>query len=334
MSAEPSAARYIFTHFTSDFRKIFKKEDDIILNFLEDDGTKIEPNFYLPIIPTILVNGSRGMGTGFACNILGYNPKDIKKYILNLLKDKKQNVKLIPWYRNFNGTVVKTDEGQIVFTGKLKVVNSTTIEISELPIGIYLDDYKEILNKLEDGGLIKDYDDYSTEKEFKFVVNCPRSTTYLSEDALYKKFKLISRETENFTVWIPNDKLKKFYSAEELCDYFVLFRLEKYEERRIKLIQILNENLNWLNEKLRFILFYIKNSDEFSKKKKDELRQMLEKEKFINIDDLLDIRIYNLTYEQIEKLKNEIKNVEIQINSLNNTNNLEMYINELEELEV
>ena len=334
LSPEPSAGRYIFTHFTPEFRKIFKKEDDIILNHLEDDGTVIEPDFYLPIIPTVLVNGSRGMGTGFACNILGYNPHDIQRYILNLLKGKKQTVSLIPWYKNFNGSIEKTEEGQIVFTGKLTVVNTTTIEISELPIGTYLDDYKEVLNKLEDAGLIKDYEDHSTEKAFKFIVNCPRSTTYLSEENLYKKFKLISRETENFTVWLPHEKLKKFESAEELCDYFVLFRLEKYEERRLKLIENYKNDLAWLNEKLRFILFYIKNSDTFSKKKKDDLRKMLEGEKFKNIDDLLDIRIYNLTYEQIEKLKAEIKNVEALIDSLNNTNNVDMFIHELEELKV
>lgn len=334
LSSEPSAGRYIFTHFTPEFRKLFKKEDDIILNHLEDDGMRIEPDFYLPIIPTILVNGSRGMGTGFACNILGYNPSDIQKYILNLLKNKKQTVDLIPWYKGFNGTIERTEEGQIVFTGKLNVVNSTTIEITELPIGTYLDDYKEVLNKLEDAGLIKDYDDHSTEKAFKFIVNCPRTTTYLSEENLYKKFKLISRETENFTVWLPHEKLKKFESANELCDYFVLFRLEKYEERRLKLIANLTDELDWLNQKLRFILFYIKNSDTFSKKKKDDLRKMLEGEKFKKIDDLLDIRIYNLTYEQIEKLKTEIQNIRDRINSLNNTNNVDMYIEELEGLKL
>lgn len=334
LSPEPSAGRYIFTHFTQDFRKVFKKEDDIILNFLEDDGTKIEPDHYLPIIPTVLVNGSRGMGTGFACNILGYNPHDIQKYILNVLKGKKQNVSLIPWYRDYKGLIDKTDEGQTIFVGELKVINTTTIEISELPIGTYLDDYKEHLNKLEDAGYIKDYDDHSTEKAFKFIVNCPRTTTSLSEDSLYKKFKLIARETENFTVWLPNGKLKKFETAEQLCDYFITYRLGKYEERRLKLIELYTQDLAWLNEKLRFIEYYIKNSESFSKKKKDDLRQMLESKKFVHIDDLLDIRIYNLTLEQIQKLKDEIEKVQLLIDALNNTSNKEMYIKELEELKV
>jgi DNA topoisomerase-2 len=334
LSPEASAGRYIHTFFTPDFRKIFKKEDDIILNHLEDDGMRIEPDYYLPIIPTLLVNGSRGMGTGFACNILGYNPRDIQKYILNVLKGKKQNVSLIPWYRNFNGLIDKTDEGQTIFVGELKVVNTTTIEITELPIGTYLDDYKEYLNKLEDAEVIKGYDDHSTEEAFKFIVTCPRTTTYLNEDNLYKKFKLISRETENFTVWLPNGKLKKFETAEELCDYFITFRLGKYEERRQKLLQLYSEQLDWLNEKLRFINYYIKNSESFSKKKKDDLRKMLTDLKFKNIDDLLDIKIYNLTLEQIEKLKEEIEKVKKLIQDLKNITNKEMYIKELEELKL
>jgi len=334
LSPEPSAGRYIFTHFTPDFRKLFKKQDDIILKHLEDDGMTIEPDFYLPLIPTVLVNGSRGMGTGFACNILGYNPHDIQKFILNVLKGKKQNVKLVPWYRDYKGSIVKTDEGQIVFTGKLEVTNTTTIEITELPIGTYLDDYKEHLNKLEDAGLIKDYDDHSTEKAFKFIINCPRSTTYLEEEVLYKKFKLISRETENFTVWLPHEKLKKFESADELCNYFVEFRLGKYEERRLKLIALYTEDLSWLNNKLKFIQYYIKNSEMFSKKKKDELRTMLEGLKFTQINDLLDIRIYHLTLEQIENLKAEIKTIQGLIDGLKKTTNTEMYVEELEALKL
>lgn len=334
LSSEPSAGRYIFTHFTPEFRKIFKKEDDIILNHLEDDGMRIEPDFYLPIIPTILVNGSRGMGTGFACNILGYNPTDIQKYILNLLKGKKQNIDLIPWYKGFTGTIEKTEEGQIVFTGKLTVVNSTTIEITELPIGTYLDDYKEVLNKLEDAGLIKDYDDHSTEKAFKFIINCPRATTYLSEEVLYKKFKLISRETENFTVWLPHDKLKKFESANDLCDYFVLFRLEKYEERRLKLIENYTHDLNWLKTVLRFIHFYLKNSDKFKNTSKDKLIELLIQNKFSEYEKLLSLQIWSLTRDKIEDLEEKIKNTQEIIDSLEKDNNIDMYIRELESLKL
>lgn len=334
LSPEPSAGRYIFTHFTPEFRKIFKKEDDIILNHLEDDGMRIEPDFYLPIIPTILVNGSRGMGTGFACNILGYNPADIQKYILNLLKGKKQTVDLVPWYKGYTGTIEKTEEGQIVFTGKLTVVNTTTIEITELPIGTYLDDYKEVLNKLEDAGLIKDYDDHSTEKAFKFIVNCPRATTYLSEETLYKKFKLISRETENFTVWLPHEKLKKFESANELCDYFVLFRLEKYEERRLKLISNYKDDLTWLKTILRFIHFYLKNSDKFKNTSKDKLIELLIQNKFPEYERLLSLQIWSLTHDKIKDLEEKIKNVQEIIDYLEKDNNVDMYIRELENLKI
>ena len=328
---EAAAGRYIYTEFTENFRKLFKKDDELIFTYVEEDGYPVEPLYYMPILPPVLINGASGTGTGFACEILLYNPNDLKKYTENYLKGKHNKNRLIPWYRGFNGEITKNDEGQVVFKGKLQVVNTTNIEITELPIGYSLEKYKEILNKLIDEEFIKDYTDLTKNNTFHIKVQCPRTTTALDEDELYRKFKLFTRETENFTVWLENGKIKKFDSPELLLEYFVDLRLGFYEDRRVAQIAQLAEYVQWLDEKLRFINFYISNSHVFSNNKKEDLYKLLEKEKFVNIDKLLDIRIYNLTLEQIQKLKDEIEEVLVKIDALTNTTPDQMYLKELSE---
>lgn len=333
LSAESASARYIFTKFTQNFRKLYKKEDDIILHHLQEDGQKIEPECYIPILPTVLINGSRGVGTGYASLILNYNPEDIKKYILTILDGKIPKTKLVPWYNGFKGTVER-NEAQTVIKGILKIVNTTTIKVSELPIGMFLDDFKEVLYKLEDSGFIKSFEDRSTEEGFDFTINCPRSTTLLSDDELITKFKLISRETENYTLWDTEDKIKEYESVEEIITDFVSWRLERYEERRQKIIDLNKNELAWLNEKLRFVLFYLKHTKEFSNKPKKELFDYLTENNFVEVDKLMRLPIYTLTHDEIEKLKKEIENIEAYIAQMENTTAEVMYSNELKELKL
>ena len=308
LSADPAAARYIETKLSPYFRALFPKADDDILDHLENDGDKIEPRTYMPILPLMLINGAQGTGTGHACNIMAYHPTQIRDTIIKVLDGKKlKEGALIPWYNNFAGTIERNAEtGQVVITGKLEVVNSTTIKITEFPIGTYLDDYKKTLNKLEDAGVISDYEGNPTEHSFEFIVKVPRSTSALDTDELYKKFKLISRDTENFTLWDTDGIIKRFTSAEAVIERFTAWRLARYEDRRQTMIADVSERIRWLSEKLRFILFYLANVDAFKNKKKDDLVTLLLKNDFVDYDRLLQMPIWNLTKDKIEELKAEI----------------------------
>jgi DNA topoisomerase-2 len=329
LSPESASPRYVFTKFSENFRKLFRKEDDIILKYQEEDGVRIEPKYYIPILPTILINGAQGVGTGYACKILGYNPIDIKNAVISILSGKKIKP-LIPWYRGFKGKIYRNGN-QTIIEGQIEIVNGTTIKVTELPIGTFLNDFKNNLYKLEDNGFIKSFEDLSTENGFEFILNVPRSTTALSEDIIKQKLKLISRETENFTLWDTNGKIREYSSPEEIIEDFVKWRLERYEERRQALIKKNSDELEWLNNKLRFILYYLKNSKEFSNKNKKEMIDILEQEKFIDIDKLIRIPIYSLTKDEIESLKKEIADIELLIKKLKSTTAKDMYINELEE---
>ena len=74
---DSASERYIFTFLNNITRAIFPAVDDNILKYLDDDGQIVEPLFYAPIIPMVLVNGTKGIGTGFSTDIMCYNPLNI-----------------------------------------------------------------------------------------------------------------------------------------------------------------------------------------------------------------------------------------------------------------
>lgn len=351
LSPIPAAHRYIFTKLTDNYRLLFKKDDELALKYLYDDEQRIEPEYYLPILPVILINGSQGIGTGFASKVLSYNPKDIKSDIINILKNKKRKP-LIPWYNGFTGDITNGENpNQWSIRGKLEVneenikgkttrkTNDKTysVKITELPIGYYLDDIKSTLNKLKAKGIVKDYDDNSTEESFNIDVLLQRDDNSLTESSiekLYDTFKLVSKDTENLTLWNTNEKLQVFNNASHIVEYFTNFRLIKYEDRRLALINQVQTEINDLSEKIRFITFYLKNYKLFRNTGKTELYDLLTKNNFINPDTLLAMSINNLTLDAITRLELNLVNKNTYLDSLKITDAKSMYLKELEELKL
>ena len=332
LTKEAGAGRYIKSRLTSAFRELFKKEDDIILEHAEVDGQKIEPKFYLPILPLVLINGATGMGTGHSVEIKSYHPIQIRDACIKVLEGKKLVPgTLTPWFRGFHGTVTRNPEtGQVVMTGNLEVVNTTTIKITELPVGKFLDDYKAILNRLEEEGLITDYDDDSSEDSFNFTVKVPRSTTSsFNLEQLYQKFKMTTRDTENFTLWNADGILQRFESAEDVIHMYVNWRLGFYEKRRQRLIEITTEEIRWLSEVVRFIRFYLANVKVFRDTSKKELIAVLLENKFEDYDRLLAMSIWNLTKDKIAELETKLEDLKAYLASLESDTAGEMYKREL-----
>jgi DNA topoisomerase-2 len=336
LSPVPAAARYIFTKLNPSFRAIFKKDDDLILEHNFDDDQKIEPKYYLPILPVVLINGSQGIGTGFASKVLSYNPDDLRNNIIAILENKKRKP-LVPWFNKFTGSVERGDENapnQWLITGKLEIINSGTIKITELPIGTYLEDIKSTLAKLKEKDIIKDYDDNSGEDGFDIDVYVPRATSSLPIEKLYEYFKLVSKESENLTLWTHNDKLRVFKDALELVEYFTEYRLNKYEERRLALIQVVEEEILILDEKIRFINYYLGNTQVFKNTSKKELLELLLANDFKIPESLLGMQIWSLTKDRIAELENELAKKIEYLQSLENDTAKGMYLKELKELKL
>lgn len=63
-----ASPRYIFTELTRLSKVIFHASDDPLLNPQKEDNAVIEPEWYLPVVPVVLINGAEGIGTGQKCD--------------------------------------------------------------------------------------------------------------------------------------------------------------------------------------------------------------------------------------------------------------------------
>uniref|UniRef100_A0A6C0EZ51 DNA topoisomerase (ATP-hydrolyzing) n=1 Tax=viral metagenome TaxID=1070528 RepID=A0A6C0EZ51_9ZZZZ len=147
---DSAAARYIFTYLSKITSVIFNKDDMPLLKLNIDDGEAVEPVAYMPIVPIVLINGAMGIGTGWSTNVPQFNPADIVANIRRLMVDLSIEP-MNPWYRGFNGSMRKVAPNKWLSKGRYKVLDNTTIEITELPIGFWTSDFKELLDIYEKG---------------------------------------------------------------------------------------------------------------------------------------------------------------------------------------
>lgn len=330
LNSAASASRYISVEPNANFHKWFKKEDDISLEYEYEDGEQIEPREFIPIVPTILFNGAQGVGTGYACKILNYNPADVVENVNLVLAGKKQK-KLVPWYKGYQGLIEKT-ESQTVFTGTFRRINTTSLKITALPIGYSSESYKAILADLIEDEIIKDYDDHSTKHGWDITIYANRSFLVNDDATLITKLKLVSRESENITGWNENKKMQYFDSPESLIDHFVKVRLNRYETRRIMQIAATKEDISWAAEKIRFIQFYLKNTKWFKDTSKAELVKVALQNDFTEYEKLLSMPMWNLTKDKIIDLEKDLENLNKKLNLLTMDTAKAMYTRELKEL--
>jgi DNA topoisomerase-2 len=255
---DSASERYIFTQLSKITRAIFSKHDDAILDYLNDDGTPVEPIFYAPIIPMILVNGSKGIGTGFSTDIMSYNPLQIIGYLkyklvgFPLIEDP-----FVPFYEGFRGTIEKigSTNNKFLIKGRYEKIAPDKIRVTELPVGFWTENFKELLEELIEPGvnkegkkivpLVKDYDDMSRDTTVDFTITLQKGKVEELEatqtdngcNALEKLFKLYTTtSTTNMHLFDAEDKLKKYETVEEIIDDYFVTRLQLYVKRKEHLI--------------------------------------------------------------------------------------------------
>ena len=306
-----ASPRYIFTRLTKTALDMFHKDDDAILKYLDDDGVSIEPEYYLPKIPLVLVNGAEGIGTGYSTNVLCYNPDDITDNIKRILAGKELK-EMYPWYNNFKGKIESTTEAidQYITKGVYEKVSSSEIRITELPIGKWTQDYKEFLDSLLDTK-IQSYNNNCSETKVDFLVKMDSSILRkIKPDDILKEFKLTSNlSARNMHLFDRNNNIKKYHSPLEIIREFAETKLHFYQLRKDHLIQKYESVMNVLKNKVKFISMVTSEELVVFKKKKEVLISELQYLKFDKIDDsydyLLKMHIYSLTEEDMIKLEKE-----------------------------
>jgi DNA topoisomerase-2 len=334
-SPEAGAARYISTKLTGNFRLLYK--DFELLENQVEEGNTIEPKFFLPIIPTVLLNGSSGIAVGFATNILNRNPLDLVDSCLKVLDGKKIG-KLLPWWREYNGPVESvTGTNQYIMRGVYEVQNTTTVNITELPPSMTFQKYEAHLNSLQDRGIITSYDDNSA-NGINYTLKFARATLagLIAKGKLDQTLKMIETETENLTCLNEKGKLAIFEDITQVVEYFVSFRLSFYDKRKAFLIKKYGEELIFLSNRAKFIKLIIDGKLKVNNVPRKEIVLYLQTADFDEVNGsynyLLNMPIHSLTKETYEQLLKEVSDIKLLLAEIKKKDPTEMYREDLVEL--
>lgn len=303
---DAASPRYIFTKLSDVTSFIFDKRDSPLLKYLNDDGMQIEPEWFIPVLPMVLVNGCEGIGTGYSTYIPPYNPKDIIANLLRILDD-KEPLPMIPYFKDFNGDLRETEPGSYSTYGKWQRVSDTQIKITELPVGAWVTTYKEFLETLVDSNTTKPKTSGTTKStsgttkskkqtvQLKDVQNKTRDENsdicfivefckaedldkLIKNNTLEKTLRLTRSFTTNNMYLFSDDLiLTKYRSATDILLDFYDLRIDFYQKRRLYIIKQLQNELTLLNSKIRFINEYINGELDINRRNKEYIVNLLEK---------------------------------------------------------
>jgi DNA topoisomerase-2 len=356
---DSASERYIFTLLNRITRTIFQQTDDNILEYLNDDGLSVEPIFYAPIIPMILVNGSKGIGTGFSTDIMCYNPLQIIQYLQNKLRyielKEDDNIDFIPYYEGFTGQITNLTYDKFLIKGKYEKLGVDKIRVTELPVGIWTDDFKELLehwispgedkDKNKISALIKDYEDMSKDTNVDFTITFVKGKLEELEkskgdhgcNGVEKLLKLYTTNTTtNMHLFDSHDTLQKFDKISDIIDAYYEVRLKLYQTRKDYMIESLERELMLLTNKAKYIQENLNGTIDLRKKKKEQVNEMLESKGYDVIDDdvnyhyLTKMPMDSVTEENVDRLNKEHDNKAVELERVKSTTINKMWLNELD----
>ena len=326
---DSASPRYIHTFLQSHVKQLVPKDDFDCLVYRDDDGILVEPEWYAPILPMILINGSRGIGTGYSTFIPSFNPNDLKDAITEWLeKGTGLDREFAPWTRGFKGKITKIDKQDYSVEGIWKTDGDTTT-ITELPIETWTQDFRESLDKMCVEGTIKDYTDTSTDTDV--LVKVKGDVTKL----LTQKIKLT-----NMHAFDSRGIIKKYDTPNDILREYVGVRLELYEKRRSYMLNALREKLPYHENVVRFIKQQCLETPlpDLRRQTLEKCDELLEKQKFAKIKDsfdyLMDLPIKSLTLKNAQKHENDLEALKQDIKDLESQTSKGMWLRELKALKI
>jgi len=343
---DAASPRYIFTELSTTTELIFKPEDANLYKYLEDDGLTIEPEYYVPIIPMLLVNGASGIGTGWSTSIPSYNPKHIIQNIQTMLTGNKPT-DMKPWFKGFKGCCTQISEQKFTVSGIYTWKNATTLQITELPVGTWTNNYKLYLDKCQEGydifkkDSIVDIKSNYTDTAVAFTVKMTTSfaNSLLSdEQKLLKAFKLVRTiDTGNMHAFTKNGTMKKFESATEILTEYYEERLQLYNARKIHQIATLTYLHHKTTQKIQFLKAVVSGDISFKGKHKTQLINELKTKQFNtdkdnSFDYLLNMPLWNMTSDKIQQFETEATQLQTQLQAQQRISVQQMWSSDLEKL--
>ena len=359
---DAAAERYIFTRLDPITKTMFCKADDHpdVLEYQMDEGIPIEPVCYAPIIPTLLVNGSTGIGTGYSSTIPSFNPIQLVAYLKNKLQNNNEankNMKWIPHYNEFKGTIVPINEhyNSFIIKGNYTVLDENTVHITELPVGTWtktmIDYYEEACIDKEDSktkekipAVLKDVYHNCSEQHVNITVTFQKGklaslnkpSAIDGEPTKLEKFLKLSTtiSTSNMHVFHKN-KLTKYDDISSMIDDFYEERLRMYHCRKVVMINTIKYELNRLYNKKRYIQEIVNSTIDLRNKKRDVIYEMLKTKEYDDINDdkyayLVKMSMDSVNEENVIKLNKEHSAQQMLLTNTINTQVEQMWLTDLE----
>lgn len=345
---DAASSRYIFTQLNELTRHLFITKDEPILEYNEEEGDIVEPKVYYPIIPMVIVNGTEGIGTGFSTNIPPYNPlniiKNIREYLSGKTVDKLDE--LTPWFRGFVGKIEKENENTYITIGIATTINENMVRITELPIGVWTENYLEFLeNQVEDGTIITDYRNNSGNYKIEIDVYFANGKLQqlIKTNTLYKKLKLMSSvKTSNMHLYKDNI-IVKYKTANNILEDYINIRLEAYENRKQYIIKILTNDMSILKYRKKFIEQILNKEIIIERKRKVDIVQEIKNNKYPELsiglnnapsyDYLTGLPLFSLTLEKIDDINKDYQEKKDELELYKNTTVNKLWLGELDEFE-
>ncbi|CAG8971259.1 hypothetical protein HYALB_00001425 [Hymenoscyphus albidus] len=346
---DAASPRYIFTRLSPFARRVFSVLDEPIYEHSVDDGKKIEPVVYCPVVPMVLINGADGIGTGWSTTIPNFNPIDIVNNLKRRMGrleesdgEEKPFETMSPWFRGWKGTPEEISPGKYSFNGIIKESGAAEVEITELPIRVWTDDFKGKLEEIIKGekvpSFIKDYKEYNDHRSVHFIIQMDeKNMKGVLADGLLERFKMTKAiNTTNLVAFDTRGQIRKYEKVEDILEEYYTYRLGMYTKRKVYWLAKINTEYRKLKNQARFVMEIIENKLVVSKKKKPVLVAELRKREYeafskvkdaqkagetddtVENDDevaededegardfdyLLGMPIWSLTQERVDKLK-------------------------------
>lgn len=353
---DAASPRYIFTKMETLTPLLFREEDDILLDYVVDDGDVVEPKFYIPILPMILINGALGIATGWSCSIPCFNPKDVIECVKIWLDNDGEIIlenpddgtsfsmipDITPWYRGFTGKIEKSDN---------KYVSYGTIEqekgkckVTELPVGMWTDKFKEMCEDWLVDKRIKSMKNNSSYNTIDFTITESEDGFNCNIDNLKLHSYL---HVTNMVLFNENEQIKK-YTIETIINDFCIMRYKFYVKRKEYIINNLEKELKFLRNKARFIQEIIDNKLNIMNVEETEVIKELEKRgydkdtkveneeednKSSGYEYLLRLQVRTFTANKVKQLKEDILNMEKKLKEAKSVTEKQMWLKDIEEFE-
>jgi DNA topoisomerase-2 len=327
--SDAASPRYIHTYLQPYIKNLVPEEDFQCLTYRDDDGIPVEPEWYAPILPMLLVNGCRGIGTGYSTFIPSFNPKHLKGMLLKWLETGDGlDEMLVPWVRGFTGRIQMEKETECILEGTLEKDT-----ITELPVGTWTADVREKLDDMVKDGKVRDYTDMSTDVNVCIKIK-------VDDTKVLDKILKTSWKMTNMHAFDSKGVIHKYATPNEILKEFASVRLDLYAKRRAAMLADLKEKLPYHENVVRFIRQQCEDvpRPDLRRKSPEECDALLNAQKFVQIkgcfDYLMNLPIASLTLKIAQKHEDSLEALKQSIATMEKTTPKQMWKTELQNLAV